>query len=115
MKAVVAAFNQEKALVGVFSVITNLRMELFEALVVTLSSLTPVYPPRALLPLADSCSLPGQDPGVHIPRLKPPHGRVSQGLGGGRSEMNRTSAVERSIGSQSVFTITKKVPTRAFS
>ena len=33
MKAVVATFNQEKALVGAFSVITNLRMELFEALV----------------------------------------------------------------------------------
>ena len=33
MKAVVAAFNQEKALVGALSVITNLRMELFEALV----------------------------------------------------------------------------------
>ena len=33
MKAVLAAFNQEKALVGAFSVITNLRMELFEALV----------------------------------------------------------------------------------
>ena len=33
MKAVVAAFNQEKALVGAFSVITNLRMEIFEALV----------------------------------------------------------------------------------
>ena len=33
MKAVVAVFNQEKALVGAFSVITNLRMELFEALV----------------------------------------------------------------------------------
>ena len=32
MKAVVAAFNQEKALVGAFSEITNLRMELFEAL-----------------------------------------------------------------------------------
>ena len=32
MKAVVAAFNQEKALVWAFSVITNLRMELFEAL-----------------------------------------------------------------------------------
>ena len=32
MKAVVPAFNQEKALVGAFSVITNLRMELFEAL-----------------------------------------------------------------------------------
>ena len=35
MKAVVAAFNQEKALVGAFSVITNLRMELFEALIRT--------------------------------------------------------------------------------
>ena len=32
MKAVVAAFNQEKALVGAFCVITNLRMEIFEAL-----------------------------------------------------------------------------------
>ena len=32
--AVVAAFNQEKALVGALSVITNLRMDLFEALVV---------------------------------------------------------------------------------
>ena len=31
MKAVVAAFNQEKALVGAFSVITNLRMALFQA------------------------------------------------------------------------------------
>ena len=35
MKAVVAAFNQEKALVGAFSVITNLRIELFEALLLT--------------------------------------------------------------------------------
>ena len=33
VKAVVAAFNQEKALVGAFSVITNLWMELFEALI----------------------------------------------------------------------------------
>ena len=33
VKAVVAAFNQEKALVGAFSVITNLRIELFEAVV----------------------------------------------------------------------------------
>ena len=33
MKVVVAAFNQEKALVGAFSVLTNLRMELFQALV----------------------------------------------------------------------------------
>ena len=37
MKAVVAAFNQEKAQVGAFSVITNLRMELFEALLATLA------------------------------------------------------------------------------
>ena len=36
MKAVVAAFNQEKALVGAFSVITNLRMELFDALDLTM-------------------------------------------------------------------------------
>ena len=33
VKAVVAAFYQEKALVGAFSVITNLWMQLFEALV----------------------------------------------------------------------------------
>ena len=35
MKAVVAAFNQDKALVRAFSVITNFRMDLFEALVDT--------------------------------------------------------------------------------
>ena len=33
VKNLVGAFNQEKALVGAFSVITNLRMQLFEALV----------------------------------------------------------------------------------
>ena len=32
MKVVVATFNQEKALVGAFFVIMNLRMDLFEAL-----------------------------------------------------------------------------------
>ena len=37
MKAVEAAFNQEKALEGAFSVITNLWMELFEALLHTVS------------------------------------------------------------------------------
>ena len=36
MKAVVAAFSQEKALVGAFSVITNLRIELFQALACSL-------------------------------------------------------------------------------
>ena len=35
VKAVVAALNQEKALVGAFFMITNLRMELFEALVMS--------------------------------------------------------------------------------
>ena len=35
MKAVVAPFNQEKDLVGAFSVITNLRMDLFKALLVS--------------------------------------------------------------------------------
>ena len=33
VKVRVGAFNQEKALVGAFSVITNLRMDIFEALV----------------------------------------------------------------------------------
>ena len=42
MKAVVAAFNQEKALVGAFSVITNLRMELFPALVTVYFSVVSV-------------------------------------------------------------------------
>ena len=34
MKAVVAAFNQEKALVGAFSVITNLRLRSWDASIV---------------------------------------------------------------------------------
>ena len=37
---VVATFNQEKALVGAFSVITNLRMELFQALTAIASATT---------------------------------------------------------------------------
>ena len=37
MKALVGAFNQEKALVGAFSVITNLRMELYTALIYILA------------------------------------------------------------------------------
>ena len=43
MKAVVAAFNQEKALVGAFSVITNLRMELFQALISTHSFFAKIF------------------------------------------------------------------------
>ena len=34
VKALVAASNQEKALVGVFSMITNLLVDLFQALVI---------------------------------------------------------------------------------
>ena len=45
MKAVVAAFNQEKALVGAFSVITNLRMELFQALDIILFRFSPHQDP----------------------------------------------------------------------
>ena len=40
VKAVVAAFNQEKALGGAFSVITNLRMELFEALILSVAKIS---------------------------------------------------------------------------
>ena len=43
VKVVVAAFNQEKALLGAFSVITNLRMELFEALIHTATHSTAGY------------------------------------------------------------------------
>ena len=46
MKAVVAAFNQEKALVGAFSVITNLWMELFEALVLAQADHVPLLTRR---------------------------------------------------------------------
>ena len=41
MKAVVATFNQEKALVGAFSVITNLQMDIFEANHYRLTSAVP--------------------------------------------------------------------------
>ena len=46
MKAVVAAFNQEKALVGAFSVLMNLRMELFQALLDTHVVVTARCTPR---------------------------------------------------------------------
>ena len=48
MKAVVAAFNQEKAPIRAFSVITNLRMELFEELETTanVGHRDPRHPPH---------------------------------------------------------------------
>ena len=65
--AVIAAFNQEKALVGAFSVITNLRMELFEALV---DSCRAGDHPRAMV-------------GVLDPRQSPlPHCQQGQAAGG---------------------------------
>ena len=57
MKAVVAAFNQEKALVGAFSVITNLRMELFEALVELCCFYLYRFPPQIRAILRDNLSL----------------------------------------------------------
>ena len=62
MKAVVTAFNQEKALVGAFSVITNLRMKLFEALVFAQVSRVPsccllLAPARELISLYFSVPL----------------------------------------------------------
>ena len=58
MKAVVAAFNQEKALVGAFSVITNLRMELFEALVV-MSAIELTVQYKLFLFRLDTLAIPG--------------------------------------------------------
>ena len=55
VKAVVAAFNQEKALVGAFSVITNLRMELFQALPGT-SPASPL-PPSPLITASSQSSI----------------------------------------------------------
>ena len=39
MKALVGVFKEEKALEGAFSVIRNLRMDLFQALVITASEM----------------------------------------------------------------------------
>ena len=59
MKEVVAAFNQEKALVGAFSVIMNLRMELFEALnIMHVKSVD--LSPRV------TAYCPGADPDEHV-------------------------------------------------
>ena len=58
MKALVGAINQEKALVGAFSVITNLRMDLFEALIYTDTDAGPEghkhWLPGGVIPTADS-------------------------------------------------------------
>ena len=85
MKAVVAAFNQEKALVGAFSVITNLRMELFEALMVTVPHLADV--PLDLLRLGVPHGVvearqPDPEPVEAVVRaVDGEHGRPGVGLG----------------------------------
>ena len=61
VKAVVAAFNQEKALVGAFSVITNLRMELFQALLFTREDDSPASHHEAALPALEEA---GDDEGL---------------------------------------------------
>ena len=71
MKAVVAAFNQEKALVGAFSVITNLRLELFEALLSTEH-----FPPRLKPGPFCSCNQFYYD-SLHRPQSR--HGRAELG------------------------------------
>ena len=64
MKAVVAAFNQEKALVGAFSVLTNLQMELFQALSSLLSHfynrpfLGVIVAPGSFMPMISELNTP---------------------------------------------------------
>ena len=72
---VVAAFNQEKALVGAFSVITNLRMELFEALLSTHVMLT-----------QDRAAGGGGEDGLHSLHR--------EGAGGGRPEDQQRHPVQ---------------------
>ena len=60
MKAVVAAFNQEKALVEAFSVLTNLRMELFQALTVTVRVRVRVRVTVSGAGTEADCAKPGQ-------------------------------------------------------
>ena len=61
MKAVVATFNQEKALVGAFSVITNLRMELFQELMTELTTVMVVMQVAVRLFTEDGFLLVGGD------------------------------------------------------
>ena len=83
MKAVVAAFDQEKALVGAFSVITNLRMELFQALVST-PYLSPAHD-RAMVEAGDGLRSWQQQPRVPCQRVSPPPARLLCRAGNERS------------------------------
>ena len=74
MKAVVAAFNQEKALVGAFTVITNLRMELFEALI-RIKMMLPLLQPLNVLQEYRRCDGDGRDVHHHRPGVRGRHHR----------------------------------------
>ena len=63
------AFNQEKALVGAFSVITNLQMELFEALVVTVTLCRLIELEKAVVEGAGATGLAAVMAGL-LPELK---------------------------------------------
>ena len=78
MKAVVAAFNQEKALVlvGAFSVITNLRMELFQALLNILALLVAL---NSLLCLLQDRPLPEPERDLEPGRGAVPGGQLRAG------------------------------------
>ena len=78
MKAAVAAFNQEEALVGAFSVITNLRMELFEALLSIVH--VPRVTPRVM---AGELGRGGHHPPLPLLQ-RVPEPRVPQAEGGAR-------------------------------
>ena len=75
MKALVGAFNEEKALVGAFSVITNLRMELFEALV-------PGGGGGGVAPAAAVCAAAGAGRGAGPHTLRPPGPQAEVAVGG---------------------------------
>ena len=51
MKAVVAAFNQEKALVGAFSVIVQPVVEPMDRFAALISTIAPMSPPPYLFPV----------------------------------------------------------------
>ena len=117
MKAVVAAFNQEKALVGAFSaVITNLRMELFQALLaicVEPGARCATVPALGLGILGSVLGL-----GTRVAGAGPRTAHYCPGW----SQPQHCTAVNTGYISRlvlcsapSVFTITEKALTRAFS
>ena len=58
VKALVGAFNQEKALVGAFSLITNLRMDLFEELLQAAAAWVPAPGPPPVRAMVTPPTLP---------------------------------------------------------